>query len=415
MMWTLLTLAVLCASPAQGELLATETCVNVGSEMSGSWRFVSIDTKSGNLTAKSLWSVRLPWAVGTIGILEGVVNGELLVQKESPLAISGYDHESGFEGYATWKRGNLNLPGSTLVFPNASGQPQMLSTFGVPGAMWAVHDTTSIHTVNDTKHGTHYTAHTFELSSIADSAQTSLTHLATLGPYGGVIRDPEDGDLWPSAGTMPLFPGEHAYHVTGDANNAYVMIRYDEQNIDLETYRGYHTLYEFILWRVPTNTSEAPINKTFLNNNITIPCFKEFEFIFKKPNGDGKLLVIARSNCNTKDTGDAYWVMYELDIEAFDSPTNTSWAVRADTRKGWEHREVWGPYWTYDAAKEVLYTMGLSEKYDVYATDLSTQDVTTKDMLVINDPQPDSETGTTYQLSGLAFIPDSEGVSSVYV
>lgn len=251
-----------------------------------------MDTENGNFTAISDWSIIPPWGKerGGIALLEGVVNGELLVQLQE---LSGYpDSDGDFKGYATWNRGNLNLPGSSVVFPNASGQHQILRTEGVPGAMWAIHDTKSMlcdglpiakecSIQNKT-----YEAHTLTLSAITDSAKPSLKHLADLGTYGGVINntghpDPEDDGLYDSSGIRPDLPSQRSYRITGDAKDAYVMIRYDHQNEAEEAYTGYLEDLDFYLWKVPTNTNEAPIKKTFLNNNITIPCFRGFDFIFK--------------------------------------------------------------------------------------------------------------------------------------
>jgi len=434
------------AHPAQSELVAIETRVaiapGVGDPDTGSWRFVSIDTETGIFTPISDFSFVPPFGAerGKIALLEGVVNGELLVQYQE---LSAYpDEDDAFKGYATFNRGNLNFPGSSVVFPNASGVPQILRTEGVPGKMWAIHDTKSMlcNGLPITKECSinplyrNYEAHSLTLSAITDSAKPSLKHLADLGTYGGVINntghpDPEDDGLYDSSGIRPDLPSDRTYRITGDAKDAYVMIRYDHQNEGEEAYYDYLEVLDFYLWKVPTDTNEAPIKKTFLNNNITIPCFRGFDFIFKKPNGDGKLLLSAKCCCrggaiqpgqlNTCQ-GDTvgYDVLYEVDFDSFDAPTDTNWVVRADSRdvplnrsalSGPSGKFGHGLSYTYDEVKDVLYSIDWFEsQYSVWATDLSKKNVTSKFWTTINDPEPQKEFPARYSLSGLAFLPDSE-------
>jgi len=434
------------AHPAQSELVAIETRVaiapGVGDPDTGSWRFVSIDTETGIFTPISDFSFVPPFGAerGKIALLEGVVNGELLVQYQE---LSAYpDEDDAFKGYATFNRGNLNFPGSSVVFPNASGVPQILRTEGVPGKMFAIHETKSMlcnglpitHECSIDPRYRNYEAHSLTLSAITESAKPSLKHLADLGTYGGIINntghpDPDDDGLYDSSGIRPDIPSDRTYRITGDDKDAYVMIRYDHQNEGEEAYYDYLEVLDFYLWKVPTVTNEAPIKKTFLNNNITIPCFRGFDFIFKKPNGDGKLLLSAKCCCrggpiqpgqlNTCQ-GDTvgYDVLYEVDFDSFDAPTNASWVVRADSRdvvpdrsaqSGPDGKFGHGLSYTYDEAKEVLYSIGWYEsQYLVWATDLSKQAVTSKFWTTIDDPEPQKEFPARYSLSGLAWLPDSE-------
>jgi len=78
------------ARPAQSELVGIETrvVINVispGTPDTGSWRFVSIDTETGVFTPISDFSFIPPFGAerGKIALLEGVVNGELLVQYQT--------------------------------------------------------------------------------------------------------------------------------------------------------------------------------------------------------------------------------------------------------------------------------------------------------------------------------------------